>query len=595
MPPSPPSDSSLTRRALLAGVAAGAAGGTSGCLQRMQAVTGQDSPEQVKLEIKTVPADDDRAATKIAQQLEENLTAVGADTDRVLLREAELRRDVLINRDFDIFVARYPSFDGPDFLRTLLQSKFANESGWQNPYDFTNLDIDEMLHNQRVQTGLDRSATVSKLQQEVAREQPFITVAIPDDIHAVRTDRFRGFGRFPLRSTLALLSVEYIGDDERVLRLAATDDRITRSLNPIGVEYRTEGTITELLYEPLARRYDGDVRPWLASGWEMSGETDRRYITVELREGLTWHDGTELTVDDIVFTYRFLQDTTLGEREPPVPAPRFRRRTSLVADVERLDSSSVRLVFDDVSEHLALQSLTVPLFPASEWEDSSGDAEIAGVSASSNITEALVKSNSEPVGSGPLQFEESTTGETLRLTRFEDHFLTNGRYHGLRPDRFEEGLDLDGLRIDIVRSDEAAVLLVEEGEADATLSPLSPAVVPRIGQNSSLDLQVDETQAFYQVGFNTQRHPLGNPHVRRGIARLLDKEHIVSEVFDGFAAPATSPLARTDWLPPSMRWDGTDAELPFFGSAGELDVDSAKETFRDAGFQYDEDGTLLQR
>ncbi|MEF8813255.1 MAG: ABC transporter substrate-binding protein [Halovenus sp.] len=583
----------VSRRALLGGLAAGAAGATSGCLQRMQTLATREDPQQVRLEVKTVPADDDPAATRIGRALEDNLAAVGIDTDRVLLKEAELRRDVLVNRDFDIFVGRYPAYEGPDFLRTLLHSKFTNESGWQNPYGFTDLDVDELLEAQRSQTGLDRSATVSELQQEVAREQPFVTVAIPDDIHAIRADRFQGFEGFPVQSTLCLLALDYVGNDDRTLRLAATDGRVTRNLNPIAVEYRTRGTVTGLLYDPLARWYDGAVRPWLAAGWEESSDTDNRQITVELRDGLAWHDGTGLTADDVEFTYRFLQDTRLGEREPPVPAPRFRSQSSLVDDVERLDRQHVRLTFSNTGPQLALAALTVPILPVSEWKDTASDAEFGGVSASDHVTEALVWPNAEPVGSGPFQFDERTAGEELRLSRFDDHFLDGSGEN--QPHRFGGGIPFEQLRVDVVRSDEAAVLLVEEGSADATVSALRPGVIPTIGQRNDLQLQVDEPQSFYQVGFNTQRRPLGNPHIRRAVARLLDKEYIAREVFDGFAQPVASPLARTDWETPALQWNGSDPEVPFFGTGGDLDATAARAAFRDAGFEYDEDGTLLHR
>jgi peptide/nickel transport system substrate-binding protein len=64
-------------------------------------------------------------------------------------------------------------------------------------------------------------------------------------------------------------------------------------------------------------------------------------------------------------------------------------------------------------------------------------------------------------------------------------------------------------------------------------------------------------------------------------------------VFEGYARPAVSLLAGTDWLPGDLRWNDHDPVTPFLGSAGELDVDRARAAFRDAGYRY-EGGTLVE-
>lgn len=61
------------------------------------------------------------------------------------------------------------------------------------------------------------------------------------------------------------------------------------------------------------------------------------------------------------------------------------------------------------------------------------------------------------------------------------------------------------------------------------------------------------------------------------------------------AAPAASPLAGTGWTAPSLRWEMEDPSVPFFGSDGELDVVAAREAFRAAGYNYDDQGNLLAR
>jgi len=583
----------VTRRDVLGSTAAGAAGVTAGCLQRTQTLLSRDSPNPVQIDVMTVPADQDVMATRIGRMLETNLTAVGIDAELVLVRRQNLRRDVLLNQDFDIFVDLFPEYHDPDFLRPLLHSSFSNESGWQNPFGYADLETDERLVRQKGQAGQSRRDTVDDLQRSILADQPFVTLLAPEEIRAVGDDRFSGWDGVSLRDPLGFVRLESRTAETDQLRVVLTDDRVTLNLNPIALEFRNRGAITGLLYDSLARRYDGAVRPWLAGDWVFEERASETVATVTLRPDLRWHDGSPITADDAAFTFRFLNDTRLGEGDREVPAPRFRGRTSLVDGVEAVDDRTLRLRFPETSAETAVRSLTVPLLPQSEWETTATDADIAGVDAPTHVTEALVWANESPVGSGVLAFEDRTAGEQLRLTRFDDHFLH--RDPPAEPaERFDGGVAFAGLVATVVESDNTAVQLVNNGEMDATISHLTPEVVPSIGRGDA-SLHVDRTRSFYMVGCNTSQEPLGNPHIRRLVARLLDKEHIRSEVFDGFARPLVSPLAGTGWLAPGLEWAGADPEVPFFGSDGELDADAARESLREAGFQFSENGALLHQ
>lgn len=589
-----------TRRATLGGTAAIATGVLTGCVQQMRSLANRRTPEPVTLTIRTVPADTDPLATRIARFLAMNLEAVGINVDVILMAEDELRRTVLINHTYDIYVDRYPDHHDPDFLRSLLHSQFSEEPGWQNPFGFSDLDIDSLLDQQRASQGSERESAVFELQRIIARNQPFSIVAFPDEIKAVRTDRYTGWYRFNPTATVNYLTLESAGDGGdnaslRPLRVTTTDDRITKNFNPIAVEFRSRGTFTGLLYDPLARRFNGMVWPWLAESWTWDTSSDENTtVTVRLREDLSWHDGRSVTASDVAFTYRFFADTSMGTRESPVPAPRFRGRISLVTGVDAIDDRTVRLEFGDTSSEVAVRTLTVPVMPKHEWAPKATDAEIAGIELFEGVTDALVWTNPEPIGSGPLQFEQSIAEELLTLSRFDDHFI-NRDLDGDLGEVFGGGVVFDELQVQVVPSDVAAVELLAADNADATASPVDPQVVPRIGRNSELKLLVQPSRSFYHIGFNVRQRPLGNPRFRRAIARLIDKAHLSDDAFDGYATPAATPLGGTKWAPSDLRWEGTDPEVPFAGTRGKLDVEAAKRGFEAAGFQYSDDGKLLGR
>jgi len=591
------------RRVLGALGAAVGLGGAAGCSERGLSLIERDSPTRVSVTVATLPADADPPSTAVAQHLAGHLEAVGIAVEVAPMPRDRLLRTVLVDMDFDLYVGRFPGAVDPDFLRSLLSSDYLEDAGWNNPFGLSDPSVDGLLERQRRLDGRDRRRALNDVQDALARLQPFTVVAFPDAIRAVRTDRFRTRRAVQFGSSLEYLRLPVLGDGPAELRVARTDDRITRNLNPVSVEHRRDGTVTGLLYDPLGRRIDGRIRPWLARDWTWTGagreappgrDRDERapdarpVATVRLRSDGSWHDGTPLTAEDVAFTYRFLRDTSLGAAETAAPAPRFIGPTGLVDRVRAIDPRTVRMRFDACSRAVAARSFTVPVLPRHVWRPLARPATVAGVEPDATVTEALVWPNAEPVGSGPFRIESRIEGSQLTLERFEDHFLFDAASPGL-----DEGVAYDRLVFLVAPADPTAVALVEAGEADATGSSVAPSTVPRVGQADALGLLVSPTRSFYHVGFNLRRPPLGNYRFRQAVARLLDKRWLADEAFDGYARPAASPLAGTHFCPPHLEWQDGDPVSPFLGRDGDLDTAAAREVFADAGYQYDDQERLL--
>ncbi|WP_233263411.1 ABC transporter substrate-binding protein [Halorhabdus sp. CUG00001] len=574
----------MSRRGLLAAFAAAS---SSGCLQRARTLVNRRSPEQVSVTIKTVPADDDEASVEIARRFQEHMAAVGINATINLQDEAVFLRDVVLNNDFDVYVGRFPPRVEPDFLRATLHSQFVSEPGWQNPFGLSDLELDEALSAQRTLTGSSRRRTIEEIATSIATIQPLLPICFPTESIVVQTDRFEGWPDDGQLTPLDYLHVQASSDgtasDVTRLAVSYTDARITQSLNPIAVEYRRRGTITGLLYDSLARRHDGTLRPWLASRIDWETETAKTTATISLRDGATWHDGRSLTASDVAFTYRFFDDTTLGDGDVSVPAPRFRGRTSLVESATTVDNTTVRLSFGETSQTVAERAFTVPVLPEHVWEDKTGSADLAGVDVSTAITEALVWPNiDDPVGSGPLQFESRQHGDELVLSTFENHFRVTDP-----PSWFDAEPAFDELLVRIAPSETAAITLVTEGQADATGTPVRPA--HDVAPTDAVETSVGTSRSFYHVGYNTTVDPFGNVRFRRLLSQLLDPSSIVDTVLGGDGIPAATPLAGTEWTPSEPELDGTDPVAPFLGTDGELDESAARDAFREAGFRYDGD------
>lgn len=606
--------SGWSRRSVLAALGAGS---TAGCLGDVEAAVRPDSRRPVSVSIKTLPTDADPRAIRIAQALSRHLQSVGVRTHVVPMAREELLRSVLLDGAFDVYVARFPGYRDPDFLRPLLHSRYAAEPGWQNPFGYENGRVDRLLEAQRRQRGRRRRETLRTLQRAVARDLPFATVAFPDEIRAVRKGGPFAWGSRGLQMPLNYLTVRSVdesgsGDSDdaslsasettasetaeaetRTLDVTVSDERPTLNLNPLSPPFRLNDPVTRLLYDSLGRWVDGRVRPWLAESWEWE-ETESPTATVSLRPDLEWHDGTALTASDVAFTYRLLDDTSLGAAESPVPAPRFRGLGSLVDSVGTLDDRTLRVEFVPSSRAVAARAFTAPVLPEHVWETRTSLATFEGIQTERRVTEALVWSNADPVGSGALRFERASAEESLLLRRFEDHFLTREDLEDhLAP--FGGGFGPDRLRFTVVPSGKVGVSLLAEEDADATATEVLPGSVPRIGRHPDLELRVKPSRSFYHLGFNARRAPTSDRRFRRAVTSLVDEASLVDDVFEGYGRPASSPLARHPSLAPELAWTDGEPQTPFPGTDGALDVERARDVFREAGYRYTDDGALVRR
>jgi len=611
-----PRNTGVGRRALLGTLAAGATASVSGCLRRARSIAGWDPMTQVSLRIKTLPADSDPYALHAARTIVSWYQAAGIDAQVIPVSEEELLRQVLLGSDFDIFLVRTASLDrDPDILYGLLHSRFADTRGWQNPFGFADLDVDEWLETQRRTTGDRRAGVVTDLIESVGRSQPFTVLCFPDEIRAARSENYRGWQRAELHSPHGYLRLNSVadtdesadgdggdgGDDGSTLRIVGTDRRPTENLNPLSVEYRRSGVMTRLLYDSIGRATADGVSPWLAESWTFAETDDGPRATVHLRPDRTWHDGEPLTAEDVAFTYAMLADTSLGATadqegetaaETRIPAPRFQGRTELVDEVTVVDPSAAVVHFSDCSAQVARRAFTVPILPKHVWADRTDRVSISGIEVGS-ATEALVTNNIEPVGSGPLRFVENTPRESLVLESVGEHFLFDESDESdatrIAPPQF------DRLELQIVGSDNAAVGVVADGNADVTATPVGADTVPQIGRSSDVDLVVSQSSSSpYLLGYNTQRPPLTNPRFRHTIARLVDRSTLATDVFNGYARPAVTLLDGTEWVSGGLEWDGADPMTPFLGSDGDLDLEAVRTEFRNAGFEY-QDGKLMRR
>lgn len=581
-----------SRRALLAALA-GSTAAASGCVGEARNLLGRDRTEQLSLRIVTLPASEDPYAVRIATRLADNLERSGIAALVDPIRPDVLFRETLINHDFDLYVSRYPSRGDPDELRSMLYSAYAEEAGWQNPFGFSDLTLDDLLDDQRAREGTERIDRIHEIQRHVLRTQPFTVVCFPDRIGATRTDRFSGWPAGGLDQPMDYAKLDRTGS-RSTLELVLRNDRITANRNPIAAEHRNRGSIVGLMYDPLVRPLRGSPEPidWLAESitWGRTDGGEALSASVRVRE-TPWHDGTPLTARDVAFSYEFLRDTSLGGFETPAPTPWCRGRVSLVDAVRVYNDRLLEFDFATGVRPVAQRALSVPILPEHVWRERADPAEIAGIDVVGQTTEALVDANEAAIGSGPFRLADAVVDESITLETFPDHFLYGEQPDGI-PDRFSGDPPFDTVRFTVAPSDDTAVEVLLNDNADASADGLQARVVPRIVRSDDVSLTVRRSDRFYHIGYNCRRAPTTDPNFRRAVAGHIDRRTIVTESLGGYGTPAQAPL-RGKWVPDGLQLNGP-AAIPFLGTNGALDADAARETFREAGYRYEGDELITR-
>lgn len=322
-----------------------------------------------------------------------------------------------------------------------------------------------------------------------------------------------------------------LGAQEKTLIIGVDQEAI--GLDPHIVTSFSSHRRVDLLYNKLVRHDENlKIVPDLAESWEIPDNTT--YI-FNLRRGVKFHNGQELTAEDVVFSLNRILD-------PKTTAP-GRSYIASIKSIEALGPYRVKV------------TLSAPLASFLEGLTSNNCA---------IVSKAAVEQN------GNLQKVEAGTGPFVLKEWIPDNSMTLVK----NPNYFEKGLPyLDKVIFRVIPEQASLLAGVKAGTIDiAQINDGSTVLLAK--RDSNLMVMQKPGINVRTFGFNVTRKPFDDVRVRQALSLAIDRNEIVAAAEFGMAQPTGPiPVGATQWALPLNK-------LPYYTP----DIAKAKSLLAQAGF-----------
>lgn len=235
------------------------------------------------------------------------------------------------------------------------------------------------------------------------------------------------------------------------------------------------------------------ARPSLAESWEVS--EDGLVWTFHMRHGVTFHDGSPLTAEDVKFTLDLIGN--------PIYTNPYSHILSSIKTIEVLDKHTIEFTLRHPFQSLP-RYLYFGILPEQNYE---------GQDLRSTHL------NRQPVGTGPYQL---------------DHWVDNGLVMKANDNYFLGKPRIQTILVKIFENRKAAWAKLISGKIDSTLL-IESETINIIEQLSQLKLYNYINPYYYLIVFNNKKNLFREKEVRQALNYAIDKNWLIENIFDGKA------------------------------------------------------------
>lgn len=346
-----------------------------------------------------------------------------------------------------------------------------------------------------------------------------------------------------LFATLCALAPFVPSAEAAPLRYA--EDRAPSIVHPAYATSMSEARINELVFEGLfSDDYELRSTGRLATGLTLAD--DKKSAIVQLRSGVSWHDGTPFTAADVVFTIEALKN--------PATASTEAGRVSWIASAIAVDALTVKLTFAS-PEWAPQDKLHFKILPKHAF-----------TGTALKRTDAF---RNKPIGTGPYVVSTFNDDASITLARNLNY------YDKARMDELV-------MREVADKNYQAKLLIYESLEG---LVRVLPRDLAALQNDRKIELYPYQTNSWWYVGFNMKDTRLADPRVRLAVQLLIDIPALLAPI--GTGETLSGPFVR------SSPFYNHDVPVP------KPNVARARQLLEDAGYtlngrQWEKEGKPLR-
>lgn len=289
--------------------------------------------------------------------------------------------------------------------------------------------------------------------------------------------------------------------------------------------------VAHQIYEGLyALGYENEIVPRLAESWE---EVDSTHYIFKIREGVKFHDGNVLTANDVLFSYKLMQEDA-----------------SYSQYVINIDFDKTKVV-DDYTFELYFKEQNAYTFP---------NLTNVNIVSEASWNASPDKMVTTPVGTGPYKLKEYISGSNVTVEAFDE-------YWGGVP-------DIKEATFTVIAEPSQKTTALETGEVQLVMKLQTSDIEYLSGKSEyavTQDTSVQSLSFFLNMHDNSV---FANKQVRQALCYALDNEAINTVSYGGYGLASTGPFST------AMKDYSNQMEAEIYTAA---DMDKAKSLIKESG------------
>ncbi len=302
----------------------------------------------------------------------------------------------------------------------------------------------------------------------------------------------------------------------------------------------------------------------LAEGQAESWETDEEELvwTFHLRDGLKWSDGTDLTANDFVYSWKRVCD-------PEVAAPYAETVLGMVEGFSEAiegELDALKVEAPDDKTLVVTLSNPCPYFGS-----------LAAFATLSPVQQATVDANGDAwatsadtyISNGPFYISDWVQGSHITMSKNPNYWNA-------------DAIKLDAIKWNLIEDPNASYSAYQTEEI-MMIKDVPTEEIPSL--SGSDEFYVDPIIGTYYLSLNTQKEPFNDPKVRKALSLAIDRDYVANTLMQGTYTPAYNFIG-PGWFDTddSEFMNNANGGQPYISSDHEANLAEAKQLLSDAGY-----------